>query len=234
VKKPERRHEKILRDLVDQIVAGTIPVGARVPYESEIADRYRVSRTVAREAVQRLTGFGLVEVRRRSGAAVTPHERWNLLEPTVLDAAMRAKPSTAFFSALFEARLILEPAAAAMAAQRIDAEELEQIAAALAVMKDAPSQTAFVEADMRFHATILDATGNWVLRRFAGVLASAFKTSIRHTYAAGKSMRRSLDMHNQVLAALRTGDVDRARAAMSWLLTQTRLEVEAMLREREA
>ena len=125
--KAERRHEVILRDLLGQIVSGTIPVASRLPYESEIAARYAVSRTVARDAVQRLAGFGLVEVRRRSGAIVTPSERWNMLEPAVLDAAMSGKPSAAFLSALFEARMMLEPEAAALAAQRIDAEALDGI-----------------------------------------------------------------------------------------------------------
>ena len=101
--KAERRHEAILRDLVGQIVSGTIPAASRVPYESELAAHYAVSRTVARDAVQRLAVFGLVDVRRRSGAIVTPPERWNMLEPVVLDSAISGKPTAAFFFALFEA-----------------------------------------------------------------------------------------------------------------------------------
>ncbi len=48
--KAERRHEAILRDLASQIVAGTIPAASRLPYESELATRHAVSRTVGRDA----------------------------------------------------------------------------------------------------------------------------------------------------------------------------------------
>jgi len=229
--KAERRHEAILRDLVGQIVAGAIPAASRVPYESELAAHYAVSRTVARDAVQRLAVFGLVDVRRRSGAIVTPPEQWNMLEPVVLDAAMSGKPTAAFFAALFEARLMLEPEAAALAAGRIGAEALDDMAAALAVMRDAPSHDAFIDADLRFHTTILEAAGNWVLRQFAGAMRAALLASIRLTRAHSPSLDRSADMHDQVLAAIRVGDAVRSRVAMAWLLTATRLEAEAALRE---
>ncbi len=229
--KAERRHEAILRDLVGQIVSGAIPAANRVPYESELAARYAVSRTVARDAVQRLAVFGLVEVRRRSGAIVTPPERWNMLEPVVLDAAMSGKPSAAFFSALFEARLMLEPEAAALAAARIGAEALDGMAAALAVMRSAPSQDEFIDADLRFHTILLEATGNWVLRQFAGAMRAALLASIRLTRAHSPSLDRAAEMHDQVLAAIRAGDGVRSRVAMAWLLTATRLEAEAALRE---
>jgi DNA-binding FadR family transcriptional regulator len=232
--KAERRYEAILRDLVDQIVSGTIPAASRVPYESEIAARYAVSRTVARDAVQRLAVYGLVEVRRRGGAIVTPTERWNMLEPIVLDAAMRGKPSPAFFSALFEARLLLEPEAAALAATRIDAEALARLAAALAVMRSVPPQEAFIEADLAFHTIILDATGNWVLRQFAGAMQAALLASIRLTHARSPSLVHSANMHEQVLAAIRAGDAARSRVAAAWLLTETRLEVEAALQAETA
>ncbi len=231
--KAARRHEAILRDIVGQIVSGAIPVASRVPYESEIMARYAVSRTVAREAIQRMAGFGLVEVRRRRGAIVTPTARWNMLEPAVLEATMSGTPTAAFFSGLFEARLMLEPEAAALAAVRIGAEALERMAAALAVMRSAPLQDAFVDADMRFHTTILEATGNWVLRQFAGAIRAALLASIRVTRARSPSptLDRSVDMHEQVLAAIRAGDAVRSRTAMAWLLTAARVEVEAALQE---
>lgn len=229
--KAERRHEAILRDLVGQIVSGAIPPASRVPYESELAERYAVSRTVARDAVQRLAVFGLVEVRRRSGAIVTPAACWNMLEPLVLDAAMSGRPTAAFFSALFEARLMLEPEAAALAAARIGPEALNAMAAAASVMRDAASQDAFIEADLRFHTTILEATGNWVLRQFAGAMRAALLASIRLTRAHSPSLEHSADMHDQVLSAIRAGDAVRSRVAMAWLLTSTRLEAEAALAE---
>lgn len=229
--KAERRHEAILRDLVGQIVSGTIPAASRVPYESELAAHYAVSRTVARDAVQRLAVFGLVDVRRRSGAIVTPPERWNMLEPVVLDAAISGKPTAAFFFALFEARLMLEPEAAALAAVRIGAAALDSLAAALTVMRGAPSEEAFVAADLSFHTTMLQAAGNWVLRQFAGAMQAALLASIRLTRAHSPSLDRSADMHDQVLSAIRAGEPDRSRAAMTWLLFATRLEAEAALRE---
>lgn len=231
--KTERRHEAILRNLVDQIVSGAIPVGAHIPFEIEIMARHAVSRTVARDALQRLAGFGMVDVRRRSGAVVVPSERWNMFEPLVLDATIKGKPNAAFLGGLFEARLILEPEAAALAATRIDAIALDDMAAALAVMRGGPMQDAFLEADMRFHTTILAATGNWVLRRFAGVIRAALLASISLTRARSPSpmLDRSIDMHAQVLSAIRSGDSVRSRLTMTWFLTEARVNLETALHE---
>jgi DNA-binding FadR family transcriptional regulator len=231
--KKERRHEAILRDLVGQIVSGAIPVAGRVPYESEIMLRYAVSRTVAREALQRLAGFGLVEVRRRRGATVMLSERWNMLEPTVLEASMRGRPGAAFFSGLFEARLVLEPEAAALAAMRIGPAAVDAMQAALAVMRESPLQDSFIEADLTFHTTILDSTGNWVLRQFAGAIRAALLASIRLTRARSPSpmLDRSIAMHGQVLSAIRSGDAVQSRLVMSWLLTEARVNLEAACQE---
>jgi GntR family galactonate operon transcriptional repressor len=229
----ERRHEVIVREFVGQIASGAIPVGTRLPYESEIMARYAVSRTVARDAVQRIVGFGLVEVRRHSGAIVLPSERWNMLEPIVLDAFMHGKPTAAFFSGLFEARLMVESEAAALAAMRIDAAAISEMAAALEVMRSAPERDAFIDADMRFHAIILDATGNWVLRQFAGALHAALRAGMYLSRESSSStvIDRSIDMHADLLSAIRSGDAVRSRLAMIWLLTEVRVNVEAALKE---
>ena len=187
---------------------------------------YAVSRTVARDALQRLAGFGLVDVRRRSGAIVLPSERWNMLDPAVLAATMSGTPTAAFFSGLFEARLTLEPEAAALAATRIAPATLAAMAAALAVMQSAPLQDSFVDADMRFHTAILDATGNWVLRQFAGAIRAALLASIQLTRARSPSpaLSRSIDMHAEVLSAIRRQSATRSRLAMAWLLSEARVK----------
>ena len=86
-------------------------------------------------------------------------------------------------------------------------------------------------ADLRFHTTILVATGNWVLRQFAGVMQVALLASIRLTHARSPSLDRATDMHGQVLSAIRAGEPSRSRVAMAWLLTEARLEAEAALQE---
>jgi DNA-binding GntR family transcriptional regulator len=84
----------------ERILAGDLPRGARVHQEDVAAD-LGVSRTPVREALRRLAAEGLIEMRTNRGARVTD------LAPDDMDQP-------------YEARLLVEPGAARLAAQRDD------------------------------------------------------------------------------------------------------------------
>jgi DNA-binding FadR family transcriptional regulator len=227
-------HEPIVTEMVEAIVSGRYAPGASLPNEIDLAQASGVSRTAAREAMQKLHSLGLIEVRRRKGASVLPRSAWNLLNPTVLDVAVRYVADVEFFQALIEARLLIEPRAAELAAQRANDRDIERIETALISMElqaEATRGPGWHDADLSFHTSIFDATGNWVLRRLIVAIRAALAAEIRVTGQHTASPRESLQLHRNVFEAICRRQPAEAHAATTWLLLSTRRDLDAMGRD---
>ena len=119
-----RLHGTIARDIGVRIVSGRIPPGRVLNGEIEASERLNVSRTAYREAVRILAAKGLIESRPKLGTRVSEPRHWHLLDPDVISWIFSSTPDERLMSALFELRTVVEPAAAALAAQRRTAEHL--------------------------------------------------------------------------------------------------------------
>lgn len=224
-------HESIVADLIEAIVSGRHAPGTSLPNEIELAEAKGVSRTAAREAMQKLQSLGLIEVRRRKGASVLPRSAWNLLDPSVLDVAVTHAADVEFFQDLIEARLLIEPRAAELAAQRANDRDIERIEVALTSMgaqAEGPRGPGWRDADLSFHTSIIDATGNWVLRQLIVTIRAALAAEIRVTGQHAASPKESLQLHRNVFEAIRRRQPAEAHAAMTWLLLSTRRDLNAM------
>jgi DNA-binding FadR family transcriptional regulator len=226
-------HDSIVAEMIDAIVSGRHAPGAALPNEIELAESKGVSRTSAREAMQKLQALGLIEVRRRKGASVLPRSAWNLLDPAVLDVAVVHVADFEFFQALIEARLLIEPRAAELAAQRGSERDLDRIEAALIAMEaegDGTRGAGWNPADLSFHTSIIDAAGNWVLRQLIVTIRAALAAEIRVTGQHATSPEESLRLHRNVYEAIRRRQSSEAHAAMTWLLLATRRDLDAVAR----
>lgn len=234
VKRSGRRPVKdnLLHLLVDQIVSGEIAEGSTLPNEAELKERYGVSRTTLRESMQHLVAQGIVRSRTRAGTVVMPREKWNYLDPIVLDAAMRHPKDERFYQSLIDARLVLEPAAAAAAAEHATTTQIMVIAEAFDAMVAAHSlyTDAWSEADLAFHTAIIDASGNWIFRQFAIAIGAALLASFRITNRASQSHQKALDSHRAVLEAIRMRDAQGARKTMEILVNSARHELAEALK----
>lgn len=217
-------HEAIVQHLVDAILSGVYPTGSVLPNEGELATTHGVSRTAAREAMQRLGSLGLIESRRRKGATVLARESWKLLDPSVLDVAMHRCADASFFRSLLEARLVIEPRAAELAAERATLQDVVRIEAALGAMAreaDGTRAAGWAAADVAFHSGIIDAAGNWVFRQLIGTVRAALDAGIRLTGGQAVSAEPSLEQHRLVFEAIRSCRPQEAHAAMTQLLRVT-------------
>ncbi|MEM6324049.1 MAG: GntR family transcriptional regulator, partial [Pseudomonadota bacterium] len=141
----ERRSDQVVRGLRAVIASGSVPVGARLPSEVAMCDRYGVSRTVIREAIAQLRSEGLVTARRGSGLYVT--ETPMAAQPAF---AKIRRESLADTIELLELRSAVEREAAALAAERASPAQKEAIFEAhSAFMEAGAAQT--VELDLAFH-----------------------------------------------------------------------------------
>ena len=167
-----QRYEHVAERLAAEIRTGAFAPGERLPSERDLARRLKVGRASVREAIAALQVQGVIETRPGSGSFVAADAQERLPAPSGL-------PHDASPSDLLEARALLEPAIARLAAQRgrQDA-ECERL---LAAMEDAadpsgPGGAAFRarwnETDRLFHLRLAELTGNPVLAGIAGHVAA--------------------------------------------------------------
>jgi DNA-binding FadR family transcriptional regulator len=219
-------HRQIVHALGRRILQGKIQPGDAL----QAAETMAASRTALREAIKVLTAKGLVEAKPKIGTRVTPRESWNLLDPDVMAWQHDGTPRRTFLKKLTEVRAVIEPQAAAFAAERASATDVKALESAYRDMEAAFATTgddveAFVEADMRFHLTILRACGNELLEQMTRVVYSALIVSFSTTSRLPGSARRSLPKHHAILQAIAAGHPARARAAMQSLVAETAREI---------
>lgn len=226
--------EALLQQLIDKIISGEMAEGSTLPNEAELTDRFGVSRTTLREAMQHLSALGMIRSRTRAGTTILPRENWNYLDPLVLDATLKFGTNDRFYTSLIDARLLLEPAAAAQAASNATARQLFQISKSFEDMVEANARDteAWSRADLEFHTAIINASGNWVYRQFATAIRAALLASFRLTNRASQSHEQAILKHQEVLEAIRMRQPDVARHAMEKLIGVARSEIAEALRNR--
>ena len=230
-----RLHRSLLRVFVADIVGGALAAGERLPTETELAQRFDVSRGVARECLRSLEERGLVSVKHGSGATVLPSTEWDMLNPDVVTALLESDRSSDVLGDYLECRRLLEIEAAGLAAQRATGPHLAALSGALDRMTAAavgapgiPSaEEQFHEADVAFHRAVIRATGNLALGRMTEPVHRALAAARRPLARPEHRLERSLPEHREILAAIAARDADAARAAMRAHL----LTVERYLRE---
>lgn len=210
---------RVLATLGQRVVSGHYPVGSNLPTEAQLCEEFGVSRTAMREAIKMLSAKGLVESRQRAGTRILPAANWNRLDPDVLDWSASA-PDPDFMQALIEARLVIEPAAARMAASRATSADLAEIEAGFIAMKAAPLSDleACADADVRFHLAILHASHNPVFTGLGNLIRNALSNAFQLTTSISQSYVATLDAHGDVLEAIRLRQPEIAHERMRSLI----------------
>lgn len=214
-----RLHGTIARRLGIGIVGGRYRPGQLLAQEIVASKRLKVSRTAYREAMRILAAKGLVESLPKTGTRISARNRWQLLDPDVLQWLFESEPDDALIQGLFELRLLIEPAAAAFAAQRRDETQLVAMRQALdAMIKHGLAVDAGRQADCLFHKTLLAATGNEVLCSLSSGITAAVQWTTVYKTRASPLPRDANPDHVRVYEYIRDADAEGARAAMADLI----------------
>ncbi|WP_408590183.1 FadR/GntR family transcriptional regulator [Novosphingobium sp.] len=217
--KAERIHQAIARSLGTAILTGKYQPGDSFEGEIEQSLALGVSRTPYREAIRILVAKGLIESRPRAGTHVTQRSRWNLLDPDILAWTFSGEPDQAFVRDLFELRGIIEPAAAALAAQRRTDAQVDTMRQALAAMQHhGLAADEGRAADQRFHHAVLEATHNEAVASLASSVGAAVDWTTRFKQRHHVLPRDPLPEHLAVFHAIEASDAGAARKAMEELL----------------
>ncbi|MGH6862476.1 MAG: FadR/GntR family transcriptional regulator, partial [Phyllobacterium sp.] len=168
----------VMRDLGLKIISGSYPENTILPGDTELLQRFGVSRTVLREALKTLAAKGLIQPKAKIGTRVLERSHWNLFDPDILVWHFEAGPSAHFLSSIVEMRLALEPEAAGLAALRRTDEQLEKLYAWVGKMGEArESASDFVYSDLQFHIAIAEASGNPFMRSISALIEVALVTT---------------------------------------------------------
>ncbi len=214
-----RLHGALAHRLAVDILKGHYKPGDILPHQADSVESLNSTRTPYREAIRILAAKGLVESRPKRGTQVCERSRWNLLDPEVMGWMFETTPTDAFIKGLFELRLINEPAAAELAAERRTPEQLSQMHVALMIMKE---ETLHSErgrvADLEFHKQLLLGTQNELLISLNSSIGSAIGWSTKFKSSDPIGSRDSWPDHLRVYEAIADSDSRAARFSMEALV----------------
>jgi GntR family transcriptional repressor for pyruvate dehydrogenase complex len=196
------------------IIDGRLRPGDRLPNQDELAETLGLSKGSLREAVRALTVMRVLAPRQGDGTYVTSLSPSILINATSFIVDFHRDDNLLHF---FHVRRVLEAEAAAIAALRLTAAQLEELSglvtAAESLAAAAPvDQDQMLSNDQRFHALITNAAGNPVL---AAIAESMSGETIRARTWRGltedDAALQTVREHRAILEALRLRDPERAR-----------------------
>jgi GntR family transcriptional repressor for pyruvate dehydrogenase complex len=201
--------EEVLDRLLELIAAGASPTQRLLP-EHALCERLGVSRSALREALSGLGHRGVIETRGKARIGSTVAARSHLLRRAALAGSTIEEVRHAL-----EARRLLEPPMAALAAERATPETLDRVRQFLDLMEDGSEEgDMLVDHDSGFHVSIARATGNPTLVHMVSAIADALSSTRALSLHAPRGVERSMAGHREIMAALSARDADGARRAM--------------------
>lgn len=172
-----------------------------LPPERQLAEQLGVSRTVVREATKRLELQGVLEVQHGVGIRFVDKHHVPLsgtVELLLPDMRERLRQ-------LAEARLLIEPPVARLAAERASADDLRALAATQERLASAVETAAAIDADLEFHRLLARAAGNRILEVVLESVGELGRAS-RQATIASTGIARAHDHHQRILAAVEQRD----------------------------
>lgn len=216
--------EQVTQYLKEYIDSDEIQIGDKMPGEVVLCQKYNVSRTTIREALRLLQALGYVTLIPNRGAFVA-------------DKRCGENPGMGLWIAdhlteishAFEFRMILEPAAAALAAERATAEEKYMLVGLHTMFKaeaEKENLVGIVLYDERFHECIMKASHNSMIIAVNQVISNTIRNYRGQSFAEDKDAHLAMDAHEKLVDAITNGN-----AELATMLMQKHLETNLNLIE---
>ncbi len=192
------------------ITSGELGPGDRLPKEADLAERLGLSRNSLREAVKALSMIRVLDVRQGDGTYVTSLAPDLLLDALSFVVDFHRDDTVLQF---LEVRRILEPAATALAAERMPAEDIAKLQAVLDELGASPTIEALVANDLDFHRQIAAGSGNAVLCSLIdGLSGPTTRARIWRGLTQEGAAERTREQHQAIVDAITARQPDLARS----------------------
>jgi GntR family transcriptional repressor for pyruvate dehydrogenase complex len=209
--KSTRIYEEIVRQVKQLIGEGRLKTGDRLPPERELAEKFVVSRTSVREALRALESLGFIEIRAGEGTFVRAVSVDALVGPLALMMTSQREA----IGELFEARRVLEPAIAALAASRATPDEIQDMERILeSQAREVTAGRTGLAEDAAFHTAIGAAAHNHAITRIVHAIMDLLTQSREESLNTPGRPTRSHQDHRRILQAIAKRNPSAARQAM--------------------
>jgi GntR family transcriptional repressor for pyruvate dehydrogenase complex len=202
--------DEAIEKVKSMIMSGELKPGDRLPREADLAERLGLSRNSLREAVKALSLIHVLDVRQGDGTYVTSLDPDLLLDTMSFVIDFHRDDTVLQF---LEVRRILEPAATAMAAVTMTAEEIAGLRDVLARLGPEPDVEALVANDLEFHRRIAAGSGNPVLCSLIdGLSGPTTRARIWRGLTQDDAVARTIEQHTAICDAIAARQPEVARS----------------------
>lgn len=210
---PKNSYPQLIAERIQEmIVEKSLMPGAKLPSERNMAEQFGVSRASTREAIRLLDALGLVEIRTGDGTYVKADLATSVVHPLTWALSMFHADESAYI----EFRVIVETSIAALAAQRADEKDFQELEANLEEMEKAVgNHAATAEKDLEFHMILARAARNQLLYESLNGLQKVLRSHLAVSHLSLQQQQRALDEHLQIFDAIRNRNSARAKYEMA-------------------
>lgn len=154
--KSTKVYEQVIYQIKKMVTDGTLKRGDKLPSERELTEQLKVSRTSIREALRAMEIIGLVECKQGEGNFICNNFENNLFEPLSIMFMLHESNPTE----IIELRRVMEVETAALAAERVSQEELDDMSRLIELMKNSNDEELSIKLDKQFHYMIARSSQN--------------------------------------------------------------------------
>jgi len=210
--------DDVYSQIVADVLSGELRPGDSLPSERRLAEVLGVSRPAVREALQKVSAAGLVDVRQGDSTTVRDFRRSGGLDllPRLLVPAGELDPKTA--RSILEARLHIGPKVAALAAERAAASLGTRLDDAIAALAATDDPIARQRRAVDFWDEVVDGADSIVFRLLYNTLRAAYEPALPALATLMASEVGRLDAYRTLAAAITVADPDAADTAARDLL----------------
>jgi len=222
-------HAFVVDSLGIEIVSGKFPIGAILPGDAKLIDRFKVSRTVLREVMKTLSAKGLLVARARIGTRVNDRSSWNMFDRDVLKWHVAGALNEQFIMQVCDIRLALEPFAAGLAAKMASAVQISHLLdCADAMSRHDLNVETFARAKLDFHLSVLEASQNPFMRSLGNVVEASLVPMLRSGFYMPDTEKVLVLVHScrRVADAIQKRNGDLARQAMMSHIEICRIQIQ--------
>jgi GntR family transcriptional regulator, transcriptional repressor for pyruvate dehydrogenase complex len=218
--RPKKVSAVVAQQIVDEIKAGTFPVGSKLPSEFELAEQMGVSRPSIREALSALAAVGLIESRPGSGNYV---QNGTMLVDFIGREALVVIENEDSCIDIMEARGLFEPPAAGVAAVRRTQDDLTALRSIYKEIQRLSKQGVFdpyFDADKAFHLLVVESTHNSLIQTVLAPLVQTMDQQLYREFTRDYYLQNQLSLeevgslHEEILAAFARKDAAKATQKM--------------------
>jgi GntR family transcriptional regulator, transcriptional repressor for pyruvate dehydrogenase complex len=218
-----RTFEEAVEQIADKVKSGDLHMGDRLPSERELAAQMRISRPTLREAIKVLAEAGVLEVRRgQAGGIFVASE----LVPREL---LRSRQEIRFseVAGVLEARRLLEPRVAQLAAVHAGEDDFASMAQMIERQREVAArddflrnEDLFLQLDLKFHLAIARSTRNSTIVQLMRSLLRRLEIARDMAMHAPLVPDWTIEIHERTLAAIRSADFELIDEVMDEHLAQ--------------